>query len=138
MQSPTPSVDRLIHAAASAVDTLEWTYFQLSMDGAFSDHVDAGDQIERARTDLGGTVHDFTTYGDGRPVTATITIEQGRIFRYVFPPIAEDVGGRLLYHADLGPGSPDSPSRGMYSVWVDDRAGTVRATTLRDISAGSI
>ncbi|MDV7099699.1 hypothetical protein R4227_06025 [Gordonia amicalis] len=126
MRSPNSQTDQLIYAAADGADGLDWAIFQLQADGALVDHDAASERLDATRLSLAAALHWFDTYSDGRPVRAVVEIEAGVTFPYVFPPIVEHQGERLLAESPLAH-DPGSPSRGSWRVFVDDSAGSARA-----------
>ncbi|MET9199050.1 hypothetical protein [Gordonia sp. NPDC003585] len=132
MKSPNAAVDALVHASARATSTLEWTLFQLGCDGALTNHETEQDCLDLAHDDLVTNIAMFDRYSDGRPVHATVDIEAGRVFDYIFPALSPvDAGERLVVDSPL-PHDPGTPPRGTYRVLVDDHAGTIRVEVLED------
>ena len=127
--SPSLAVDFLI-ATAEEVRTVHGWADELLCDANVADddnHSTSLNALSEAVGDLGRALREFTHYSDGRPIQASVEIEPGRghFFGYVFKPVPEHQGERMLFETHR-PADPEEGDRGTYKIWVDDRAATIR------------
>ena len=131
--SPNLAVDFLIAAAQEVHALHEWSDELLGDAGVFDDPklAPGQDALAEAIGDLGHALREFTNFSDGRPIQASVEIEpeRGHFFSYIFKPIPEHRGERMLFETHR-PADPDEGDRGTYRVFVDDRAATIRVELL--------
>lgn len=128
--SPNQTVDRILEAAALAVDAAEWGIDSLADAGLYSDeHVEL-EVIDDRHHSLARALRAFATYSDGRPIRGHIDVDHGAtVVGCVWPAVPAAEGEQVLIESRLST-DPGDPDRGGYRVWADRRTCTLRVEYL--------